>query len=304
VDPRHIFGEERPVLPEKCSAHIIVGNVKVATISTGALAPALSASVKAFGDDTIRLHMNEQKIVILKIKRQERAGSTPHWEEFHLSYRPYLNIITCLQEIQKNPRTFDSRKTTPVAWEQSCLEEICGSCTMVINGRVRQACSTLVDRLGGQITIEPMTKYPVIRDLVVNRRSLFQSFKRVKAWVPAQPDATGPGPKISPELAQWRYEMSKCMTCGCCVEACPQVNERSEFVGPAAINQVRLFNSHPTGAVIKDERLLTLMQKGGIEDCGNAQNCVKVCPKGIPLVRSIIETNRELSLNLFHLIKK
>lgn len=248
--------------------------------------------------------MNQQKIVIIKIKRQERPDTNPYWEAFHISYRPYMNVITCLQEIQKNPRTFDSRKTTPVVWEQSCLEEICGSCTMLINGRVRQACSALVDGLGGQITIEPMTKYPVVRDLVVNRKSLFQTFKRVKAWVPAQAGVTGPGPKISSELAAKRYEMSKCMACGCCLEACPQVNERSEFIGPAAINQVRLFNSHPLGARLKEDRLLTLMEKGGIEDCGNAQNCVKVCPKGIPLVTSIIETNREISLNLINLIKK
>lgn len=242
--------------------------------------------------------------VTLKIKRQERPGSGPYWEEFHIARRPYMNVITLLQEIQKNPRTFDSRKTTPVVWEQSCLEEICGSCTMVINGRVRQACSTLVDSLGAEITLEPMRKFPVIRDLVVDRKSLFESFKHVKAWVPADPSVTGVGPKITAQLAEERYEMSKCMACGCCVDACPQVNDRSEFIGPAAINQARLFNTHPTGAELKDDRFLALMEKGGIEDCGNAQNCVKVCPKGIPLVKSIIETNRDLSLNLLSLLKK
>ena len=237
--------------------------------------------------------------VTLKIKRQERPGIPPHWEEFRLARRPYMNVITCLQEIQKHPKTFDGRKTSPVVWEQSCLEEVCGSCTMVINGRVRQACSTLVDQLGDHIELEPMTKFPVVRDLVVNRKSIFEGFKHVKAWVPAErAGETGPGPKIFPELAQMRYELSKCMTCGCCLEACPQFSDRSDFIGPAAINQARLFNTHPIGARLKDERLLALMGEGGIEDCGNAQNCVKVCPKGIPLVRSIIETNRDITLQL------
>ena len=243
--------------------------------------------------------------VVLRIKRQERPETKPYWEEFHLSYRPYMNVITCLQEIQKNPKTFDSRKTTPVTWEQSCLEEVCGSCTMVINGRVRQACSSLVDQLGSHITLEPMTKFPVIRDLVVNRRTIFEGFKRVKAWISPGPNRmSGPGPKVSPELAQMRYGLSKCMGCGCCLEACPQVNDRSDFIGPAAINQIRLFNSHPIGAQHKSDRLLALMGEGGIEDCGNAQNCVKACPKGIPLVTSIIETNREITLNLLDLFKK
>ena len=243
--------------------------------------------------------------VILRIRRQERAETRPYWEEFHLAYRPYMNIITCLQEIQKNPKTFDGRRTTPVTWEQSCLEEVCGSCTMVINGRVRQACSSLVDQLGDHIALEPMTKFPVIRDLVVNRRSIFEGFKRVKAWVALEKsESSGPGPKISPELAEARYSLSKCMTCGCCLEACPQVNGHSDFIGPAAINQVRLFNSHPIGARLEKDRLLALMEESGIEDCGNAQNCVKVCPKGIPLVTSIIETNREISVNLINLLKK
>src|SRR3989344_1802588 len=93
--------------------------------------------------------------IALRIKRQERIDAKPYWEEFHLPYRSYMNVITCLQDIQKNPRTFDGRKTTPVTWEQSCLEEICGSCTMVVNGKVRQACSALVDSLGLAITLEP-----------------------------------------------------------------------------------------------------------------------------------------------------
>ncbi len=244
-------------------------------------------------------------IVTLKIKRQERVEAKPYWEEFHLTYRPYMNVITCLQEIQKHPKTFDGRKTTPVTWEQSCLEEVCGSCSMVINGRVRQACSALIDQLGDHITIEPMTKFPVIRDLVVNRRVIFENFKRVKAWVEvANKNEKGPGPKIAPEIADMRYHLSECMTCGCCMEACPQFNDRSDFIGPAAINQVRLFNTHPLGSSLKEDRLLTLMGKGGIEDCGNAQNCVKACPKSIPLVTSIIETNREISLSLVDLLKK
>src|SRR3989338_757175 len=113
--------------------------------------------------------MKKPDKIILKIKRQERPDLKPYWEEFHLPYRPYMNVITCLQDIQKNPRTFDGRKSSPVTWEQSCLEEICESCTMVVNGRVRQACSTLVDQVGPNITLEPMSKFPVVRDLVVRR---------------------------------------------------------------------------------------------------------------------------------------
>jgi succinate dehydrogenase / fumarate reductase iron-sulfur subunit len=74
------------------------------------------------------------------------------------------------------------------------------------------------------------------------------------------------------------------------------VNESSAFMGAAAISQVRLFNSHPTGAMHREERLRALMSEGGIQDCGKAQNCVEVCPKRIPLTTSVAEMFRETTV--------
>jgi succinate dehydrogenase / fumarate reductase iron-sulfur subunit len=165
---------------------------------------------------------------------------------------------------------------------------------MRINGMARQGCSALVDYLPQPIRLEPMSKFPIVRDLVVDRSVMFDSLRRVKAWVPI--DGThdlGPGPRQSDEEQQWRYILSRCMTCGVCLDVCPQVNERSEFMGAAIISQVRLFNSHPTGALHATERLEALLEPGGIADCGNAQNCVQACPKGIPLTQSISEMGRD-----------
>ena len=249
--------------------------------------------------------MSEKRIIKIKIKRRDGKDAKSRWEEFHIPYRPYLNVILCLQEIQKNPKTFDGTPTTPVVWDSSCLEEVCGICTMVINGKVRQACSALVEHLGDEITIEPMTKFPLVRDLVVDRSALFKSLKRVKAWVPIDgTHALGPGPKVFHEEQQKNYKMSTCFSCGCCLEVCPQVNDHSDFIGAMAINQANLFNSQPLGKSIAKDRLLALMSEGGVEDCGNAQNCVKACPKEIPLVDSIANINRQMTQHLFDLLKK
>ena len=86
------------------------------------------------------------------------------------------------------------------------------------------------------------------------------------------------------------------MTCGCCLEACPQFGKDNDFLGAAAFSQVRLFNMHPTGSMYKEERLEAVMGKGGITDCGNAQVCVEVCPKNIPLTDSIADIGRQTSL--------
>jgi succinate dehydrogenase / fumarate reductase, iron-sulfur subunit len=91
------------------------------------------------------------------------------------------------------------------------------------------------------------------------------------------------------QTQEFAYILSTCMTCGCCLEACPQVNDHSLFMGPAAMGQATLFTLHPTAALNKDERLEAVMGVGGVTDCGNAQNCERVCSKGIPLTGAIAE---------------
>ncbi|HVT90828.1 MAG TPA: succinate dehydrogenase iron-sulfur subunit [Tepidisphaeraceae bacterium] len=243
--------------------------------------------------------------VIIRIRRQDGPNKPSRWEEFSVPRRPNMNIISCLQYIAANPTTTDNQATTSPVWDAGCLEEVCGACTMVINGHVRQACSALVDHLsrGGQpITLEPMTKFPLVRDLWVDRSRLFNDLKKVKAWVPI--DGTyslGAGPPISQELQEERYPLSRCISCGCCLEACPQYTPVNQFVGAAVISQVRLFNDHPTGAALKGERLEALMEEGGVADCGKAGNCVEVCPKQIPLLESIAAVQRQATV---HAIKQ
>jgi succinate dehydrogenase / fumarate reductase iron-sulfur subunit len=167
---------------------------------------------------------------------------------------------------------------------------------MVINGKTRQSCSALIDKLMQPITLQPLSKFPVVRDLAVDRSRMFEALKRVKAWVPMDGyHDLGPGDKILPDHQGVAYKLSECMTCGCCVEACPQFSRDNNFLGAAAISQARLFNMHPTGKLIANERLDSLMDDGGIAACGNAQNCVEVCPKSIPLTESIAEMGRQSS---------
>lgn len=233
--------------------------------------------------------------VIIKIKRQPNPTANSYWEEFELPYKPGRNVTSALMEIAANPLTRDGKKTTPITYDSNCLEEVCGSCAMLINGRARMACSALLDKLDQPIKLEPFSKFPVIRDLAVDRQVLFENLKRTKSWVPI--DGTydlGAGPRLTPEDQEQAYPLSRCISCCCCMEACPQFNESTGFVGAATISQVRLFNTHPTGKALKRERLAALMGDGGIQECGYAQNCVEVCPKDIPLTRSISEVGREV----------
>src|SRR6266487_6039535 len=126
--------------------------------------------------------MISSKTVEIRIKRRAAPDARQYWEEFEIPYRPNLNVISCLMEIRKNPVTKSGQKTTPPSCDMNCLEQVCGICTMVINGKVRQSCSALVDKLDQPITLEPMSKFPIVRDLFVNRQRLFNDLKTTQCW--------------------------------------------------------------------------------------------------------------------------
>ncbi len=271
-------------------------------------------------------HAHGRRTFEVRVLRQDAPGEPSYWERHNVEREPDMNVTSVLQRIAANATTIDGEPVTPVAYDANCLEEVCGSCTMIINGRVRQACSALVDKLLAErpeeIELQPMSKFPVIRDLCVNRRRLFRALEKLHTWIPVDGYYDmGPGPRQSQEQQERAYPLSECMSCGCCLDACPQyahievakgASESAEhfasrenavydqnFVGAHAISQVIYYDSNPTGALNAGERLDALMAPGGIQVCGNAQNCVAVCPKRIPLTTSIGRAGRETTKRAF-----
>ena len=264
----------------------------------------------------------------VRILRQDQPHSASYWERFRLMYEPGLNVTSVLQRIAAHPVTTADQVVAPIAYEANCLEEVCGSCAMLINGHVRQACSALVDRLladtPGLIQLRPLSKFPVIRDLVVARQRLFRALEKLHCWIEVDGYFDrGPGPRQSPLEQQQAYPLSTCMSCACCLEACPQYSkieptrrsdesaedfaarERTEFdrhfIGAHANSQVVLMNSNPTGRMTATRRLDALIAPGGIQNCGKAGNCQAVCPKKIPLMTSWGRAGRTTTL---HALKK
>src|SRR5438105_1991536 len=147
--------------------------------------------------------------ITLKIKRQDSPQAKSRWEEFELTWKPGMNVISAMMEIARNPVTREGKSTTAIAYDSNCLEEVCGSCAMLINGKARMACSALVDKLDQPIRVEPLSKFPLVRDLAVDRGVIFENLKRVKAWVPV--DGTydlGSGPRMYPPEQDEAYPIS------------------------------------------------------------------------------------------------
>lgn len=264
--------------------------------------------------------------VEVRILRQDAPRMPKHWQRFQAVVEHGVNVTSLLRHIAAEPITASGKQVAPVAYESNCLEEVCGACTMLINGHVRQACSTLVETLLKEspngIELRPLSKFPVLRDLVVDRRRIFRALEKLECWIPVDGYYDmGPGPRQSQQQQQVAYPMSQCMSCGCCLEACPEYSkidlckqehesdedfEKREqtafdrsFIGAHAMNQVLLTNMHPTGRNNAKHRIDAIMRPGGVQMCGNSQNCTAVCPKRIPLTNSWGRAKRAATLRMF-----
>ena len=235
-----------------------------------------------------------ERTITLRVRRQASPTAAPRWEGFSLPWRADLSVAAYLAELRD--RTLaealdsgDAPKRESVAWTE-CPGRCTGACAMRINGGARPACTARVDELGTDVIIlEPLAKFVTVQDLVVDREPMVLNIERLRlgAQLPSSPPAAA---SSDPALA-----IARCTRCGLCLEACPQVNERSDYLGPAPIVHALLFNSHPSGRANARQRLAAIMGRGGIADCGNAQNCVEICPESIPLTEALGTLARQTS---------
>lgn len=224
---------------------------------------------------------------LLKIRRQDDPEDLPYWELFEVELRPGTTVSQALRSIASNPITADGNPTTPVAWDCSCNEGVCGSCTMLINGKVRQACKVMLSEFDGPVSVAPLTKFSIVRDLKVDRNSMLDALRAHECWVSIDDlEPAGIEPLADPEGQERLSRFLDCVLCGACSEACPQVNARSAFHGAFVFSHVIHLNEHPIGRFGASARVQTLGGRGGVGDCASAENCEMVCPRGVPLVEA------------------
>jgi succinate dehydrogenase / fumarate reductase iron-sulfur subunit len=237
--------------------------------------------------------------VYLKVKRQASPEDKPYWESFSHRYNEDDTILSLLIGLE-NP----SGDSTPVHHECNCKEEMCGTCTIRINGVPRLACSTRIEDLPKStlkkpIVLEPLEKFPVIKDLTVDRSRISRSLTRVKNWVETE-DLFGPNVDYNQKVQREMYSYAKCINCGSCYDACPRTSKAEiRYIGPSAIAHVVTMNDHPLGKENTKERLAEIGGKDGVSKCGKAMVCEKVCPKKVPLVHSVTRVSRETLSKIF-----
>jgi len=203
----------------------------------------------------------------------------PHHKKYTVQAEPWERLLDCLNRIRWE-------QDGTLSYRMSCAHGVCGSDGMKINGRCALACQKLVkDYQEAEVLLEPLPTFKVLKDLVVDLDSFFQRVELVRPYLIA---ARPPEKERlqSPEERKKVDEVIRCILCACCTGACPVSNENPEFLGPATLVQAfrRVFDSRDEE---QEERLKQLDYPEGVWACLNHFECTRVCPKSIPVTKSI-----------------
>ena len=192
-----------------------------------------------------------------------------------------LNVINASDEI----RNVSGNVITPIAYEHSCLQKRCGACAMVINNRPSLACdATLNDvQLNGHIRLEPLRKFPVIRDLIVDRSIMMDNLKQLGLW------AKETNITLDDKRSDISYESSRCLQCGCCLEVCPNFVTGEDFYGAAGFVPTTRLLSEMSKA--DREKLAHSYKMHIYKTCAKSLACHDICPAGIDVEKVLSASN-------------
>lgn len=213
--------------------------------------------------------------------------SKPSFRNYTVEAEPQERILDCLNRIKWE-------QDGTLAYRMSCGHGICGSDAMKINGTCGLPCQKLVrDIEGGEVLLEPLTSFRVLKDLIVDM-DLF--FERVKLIRPFLVNSEAPPQKERLQKPEEQVKVDaviRCILCACCTAACPVTAENGEYLGPASFVWAfrYIFDSRDGG---QEERLKQIDLPDGVWGCRNLFECTRVCPKSIPVTKSINAIKREI----------
>lgn len=204
---------------------------------------------------------------------------------FHVK-REDATVATALSLINEadDIEDIDGKKViTPIVWECSCLQKKCGACAMVINDRPALACNVRLSELKkNEVTLKPLSKFPVVEDLMVDRSILYDNLKEMNLWLKDKA-------YTEPSDYDMAYEGSRCLQCGCCLEVCPNFYPGGVFFGMAAFTPTTRLLAE-MGEDQKKE-LYAEYKKHIYDGCGKSLACRNICPAEIPIDRLMIQSN-------------
>ena len=224
--------------------------------------------------------------MIVKIKRQNTPESESYWQSFNYDGPAHVPVSAVLDTLNYTDDLFDIEgKPAPrIRWECSCMQAMCGGCAMVINGVPALACETFMDTVKGkELVLEPLSKFPVIADLAVDRGIIYENLNSAKAYLESFSGS-------DERQHKQQYSVAKCLKCGLCLEVCPNYRPGSDFFGAVFANESYLITSQSSE---KKPELLKEYKDHFAANCSKALSCQTVCPAKIETITSIMRMNRK-----------
>lgn len=214
----------------------------------------------------------------------------PHFESYRIKVVSGLTVLMVLLRIQEE---IDGT----LSFRSSCRSAVCGSCAMVINGKIDLACRTQVATFGSNtIVLEPLPNFEIIKDLVVDMTPFWNMYEKIRPYL----IRTSPDPEK--EIQQSEEERSRidqvvnCILCACCYGACPVLSRDPEYAGPAAIAKLERFVLDS-----RDERpasaLDAVNNEKGVWGCDTILRCIDACPKDVRPTDSVVGLRKKLIKN-------
>ena len=229
--------------------------------------------------------------ITFRIRKQKKNGGEVSYQDiFYETAGEGDTVAMALQAIENGLCTDESGQTAgAVAWECSCLQKKCGACAMLINGRPELACDARIsDHINAEkgrtvITLEPLSKFPVIEDLRVDRSVMYDNLKDMKLYMNDSADIR------SQKSRDTAYDASRCLQCGCCLEVCPNFYAGGSFFGAAAAaSGSRVLSSEPVKA---SSELRSEYSRHVFAGCGKSLACRNICPAGIDIGHMLSNSN-------------
>ncbi|MBQ3379975.1 MAG: 4Fe-4S dicluster domain-containing protein [Clostridia bacterium] len=224
--------------------------------------------------------------VTLSVLRRENGNTESYWQDFKFETKSETDTVaSALRALNERENLTDINKNPArqIEWECSCLQKKCGACAMVICGRPRLACDTRISEFKDRvITVEPLKKFPVICDLIVDRRILFENLKTLRLWL--NQDA-----QLGDRYRELAYEASECIQCGCCLEICPNFYINGRFFGMASVPITTRLLTEMTSSEARE--IAKLYRQHTFEGCGKSLACKDVCPKKIDTEKLMVNAN-------------
>lgn len=195
---------------------------------------------------------------------------------------PFVSTMTVMQALEY---LWDQGEY--MAFRSNCREFTCGSCAILINNEPKLACMTLLE---DNMVLEPLSIFPVSRDLVVDQNKLIKKYEKLRLWPDYNRKCTEDF-QVSQETIK-RYEniYSRCVECYCCLESCPSLAvDWDSYAGPMLMVQLGRLDDHPLDEV--DRVRMTVAS--GLFNCTTCMKCEEVCPLDLSCPRDVIENFRE-----------